>query len=90
VVPSSCDGERWLPRSLRCVTGAPKCGAQEKAGHSGRDDKIGEEKRKNGPPRWAGPTNAGKENGEEELRPGGMMSWRRGCTKGDEEDKLEL
>src|SRR5271157_5195052 len=26
-------------RSLRCVAGAPKSGAEEKTGHSGRDDK---------------------------------------------------
>ena len=28
-----------LPRSLHSVAGAPKCGAEEKAGHSGRDDR---------------------------------------------------
>jgi hypothetical protein len=28
------------PRSLRSVAGAPKFGAQEKAGHSGRDDRF--------------------------------------------------
>jgi hypothetical protein len=28
-----------LPRSLHFAAGAPKCGAEEKAGRSGRDDK---------------------------------------------------
>ena len=32
-----------LPRSLRSVAGAPNGGAEEKAGHSGRDDRIGVE-----------------------------------------------
>ncbi len=32
-----------LPRSLRSVAGAPNDGAGEKAGHSGRDDRIGVE-----------------------------------------------
>ena len=34
----------WLPGSLRSVAGAPNYGAEEKAGHSGRDDsgRIGE------------------------------------------------
>jgi hypothetical protein len=30
-----------LPRSLRSVAGAPHCGAEEKAGHSGRDGSFG-------------------------------------------------
>jgi len=30
-----------LPRSLRSVAGAPHFGAEEKAGHSGRDDSFG-------------------------------------------------
>jgi hypothetical protein len=29
----------WLPGSLRSVAGAPNYGAEEKAGHSGRDDR---------------------------------------------------
>jgi hypothetical protein len=29
-----------LPRSLRSVAGAPNCGAEEKPGHSGRDDRV--------------------------------------------------
>src|ERR1700730_9402269 len=29
-----------VPRSLRSVAGAPDCGAEKKAGHSGRDDKL--------------------------------------------------
>ena len=32
-------GDCILPRSLRSVAGAPGYGAQEKAGHSGRDDR---------------------------------------------------
>jgi hypothetical protein len=56
VVSSSCGEARWLPRSLRAgeaygtqtarfMAGAPNYGAEEKTGHSGRDDgeKIGEE-----------------------------------------------
>jgi hypothetical protein len=35
--------EAWLPRSLHSVAGAPDYGAQEKAGHSGRDDRIGKQ-----------------------------------------------
>jgi hypothetical protein len=33
-----------LPRSLRSVAGAPKFGAEEKAGHSGRDDGAGKKR----------------------------------------------
>jgi hypothetical protein len=32
-----------LPRSLRCVADAPNYGAEEKVGHSGRDDRGGAE-----------------------------------------------
>ena len=46
--PSICGEMHWLPRSLHCVAGAPDNGAEEKAGHSGRDDGVGEEK--SGPP----------------------------------------
>ena len=38
--PSSEVGHYFLPRSLRCVAGASKFGAEEKAGHSGRDDRV--------------------------------------------------
>jgi hypothetical protein len=44
-VPSSEVGHFVLPRSLRCVAGAPKCGAVEKTGHSGRDDRVGKNRR---------------------------------------------
>jgi len=50
-----------MPRSLRSVAGAPKYGAQETAGHSGRDDR----KPKRGLPRKAGPTNAAQEHRQE-------------------------
>jgi hypothetical protein len=33
------------PRSLHSAAGAPKGGAEEKAGRSGRDDRIGKEQR---------------------------------------------
>jgi hypothetical protein len=36
------------PRSLRFVAGAPECGAEEKAGHSGLDDGVGKEQIKRG------------------------------------------
>jgi len=37
-----CDWVEVLPRSLRSMADAPNCSAEEKIGHSGRDD----EKRK--------------------------------------------
>jgi hypothetical protein len=36
-----------LPRALRSMADAPNCGAEEKIGHSGRDDKTGKRKPKN-------------------------------------------
>jgi len=35
-----------LPRSLHCMAGAPYCGAKEKTGHFGRDDRVRRRKEK--------------------------------------------
>jgi hypothetical protein len=48
VIPLSWDVEGWLPWSLRSVAGAPYYGAEEKTGHSGRDDGVRKEKRVSG------------------------------------------
>ena len=49
-------GETEKSRSLRSVAGAPENGAQEKAGHSDRDDRLGGDAlRSFGPAKGAGP-----------------------------------
>jgi len=78
------DGHRelgWvevLPRSLHSVADAPKCGAQEKIGHSGRDDGVGENAKE-------------REEGDLTPRPGrGKRRSRRKRTgRGEEGDGHE-
>jgi hypothetical protein len=41
-----------LPRSLRSVAGAPNFGAEEKAGHSGRDDGVRKRKSEEHSQEW--------------------------------------
>jgi hypothetical protein len=73
-----CCNERWQPGSLRSVAGAPECGAEEKPGHSSRDDSVGERTQDGGLKPPLHKKRKSKEGGN-----------RRGCTTEDTESTEE-
>jgi hypothetical protein len=48
LVPNGFDGAWWLPGFLHSAADAPDCGAEEKAGRSGRDDNSRKSEEKSG------------------------------------------